>query len=395
MAHSQRWFALAQGIDWTSQDLDKRSVKALQRALGKTPDDFFAYLGKVNSTIEAKVRKALCLAEIGPANTEAEEDSAQTADSIDSYVLLDDLVDEEVDVDRSNCDDGCLVSAPVNTFATPDLTPSGYAVQVVATQAERLAAHTANLVALLSQLCAYQPYSQPFLEPVPRSVPDYYDVITHPMDLSTMRAKAEAGDYGFDVTKFADDLYLIFGNCRRFNEAPEAQIYVQHANQTQALANRLLTQLPRLFVARETKTETGEETGEISLSEQLSQRIHRRQVLGLAAENAPCLIIPNSQWQQHDTQPLSTTQGEVPGLLYQPKRPTRAAGLRHQPVYRGNPVRLRLFECRLFVSCLSSIIIYVIGLSAFVIQPVCLLDRGQPSIRASLLQLRSECQRQA
>ncbi|KAI9686451.1 MAG: hypothetical protein M1820_010635 [Bogoriella megaspora] len=59
----------------------------------------------------------------------------------------------------------------------------------------------------------------PFLKPVDKNeVPDYYNVITSPMDLSTMEEKLENGLYTA-VGDLVDDLELIFSNCRQYNDA--------------------------------------------------------------------------------------------------------------------------------------------------------------------------------
>lgn len=57
----------------------------------------------------------------------------------------------------------------------------------------------------------------PFLVPVNRDeVPDYYNVIKEPMDLTTMESKLEADQYTTpeDLIKDAE---LIFNNCRKYN----------------------------------------------------------------------------------------------------------------------------------------------------------------------------------
>nr|KAJ3412429.1 hypothetical protein HK105_002349 [Polyrhizophydium stewartii] len=72
----------------------------------------------------------------------------------------------------------------------------------------------------------------PFLEPVDperHGCPDYLTVIAHPMDLQTISAKLEAGDYaaGLDpanfahhdaiVTNYANDVVLMLSNCFKYN----------------------------------------------------------------------------------------------------------------------------------------------------------------------------------
>jgi hypothetical protein len=66
----------------------------------------------------------------------------------------------------------------------------------------------------------------PFLEPVDPialGVPDYYNVITNPMDLSTLRKKLESGEYE-TADQFEHDCRLIFSNCYTYNH-PDSEVY--------------------------------------------------------------------------------------------------------------------------------------------------------------------------
>jgi hypothetical protein len=62
--------------------------------------------------------------------------------------------------------------------------------------------------------------------PVPtEAVPDYLDVITQPMDYSTVRARLDKMEYGEDPLAFAADMRLIFTNavkCARPQPSPDA-----------------------------------------------------------------------------------------------------------------------------------------------------------------------------
>ncbi|KAK3900642.1 GCN5-related histone actyltransferase [Staphylotrichum tortipilum] len=59
----------------------------------------------------------------------------------------------------------------------------------------------------------------PFLNPVNRDeVPNYYNVITSPMDLSTVEERLEHDSYAASKN-LVDDLKLIFSNCRQYNNA--------------------------------------------------------------------------------------------------------------------------------------------------------------------------------
>lgn len=45
---------------------------------------------------------------------------------------------------------------------------------------------------------------------------DYHDIITHPMDLSTIRTKLDSGAYQ-NKNEFAADMRLMFDNCYKYN----------------------------------------------------------------------------------------------------------------------------------------------------------------------------------
>ncbi|KAH8732093.1 Bromodomain-containing protein [Phaeosphaeriaceae sp. PMI808] len=62
----------------------------------------------------------------------------------------------------------------------------------------------------------------PFVKPVDRDeVPDYYNVIKSPMDLTTMEERLEQDAYA-SPKDLVDDLKLIFSNCRQYNDATTA-----------------------------------------------------------------------------------------------------------------------------------------------------------------------------
>lgn len=66
-------------------------------------------------------------------------------------------------------------------------------------------------------------FNWPFLEPVDAealNIPDYYNVIKNPMDLSTMQKKMNAKQYA-TPDEFYADLMLICNNCFLFN--PDGQ----------------------------------------------------------------------------------------------------------------------------------------------------------------------------
>lgn len=76
--------------------------------------------------------------------------------------------------------------------------------------------HYPILQNLLTELQNH-PSSWPFVQPVNRDeVPDYYEVIKEPMDLTQMEFKLENDQYD-SVEAFIYDCKLIFSNCRSYN----------------------------------------------------------------------------------------------------------------------------------------------------------------------------------
>ena len=62
-------------------------------------------------------------------------------------------------------------------------------------------------------------YAYPFYEPVNAEklgVPDYYNIIKNPMDLTTIYHKLENEAYG-SAEEFEADIRLMFDNCCKFN----------------------------------------------------------------------------------------------------------------------------------------------------------------------------------
>jgi hypothetical protein len=93
--------------------------------------------------------------------------------------------------------------------------------------------------------------ARPFLLPVRKTdAPDYFDIIKQPMDLGTMSKKVQRGEY-LSKTAFANDLSLIWTNCRTYNVGPASQMFVEHANYMEVQANRLLWYVPDVDLAHD------------------------------------------------------------------------------------------------------------------------------------------------
>ena len=60
-----------------------------------------------------------------------------------------------------------------------------------------------------------------------KDYPDYYEVITNPIDMKTINERIKSGHYK-NVDQFISDARLMFNNCRQYNE--EGSAIVKDAN---------------------------------------------------------------------------------------------------------------------------------------------------------------------
>ncbi|XAR64266.1 hypothetical protein NMG60_11024540 [Bertholletia excelsa] len=91
------------------------------------------------------------------------------------------------------------------------------------------------LVFILDRLQKKDTYGV-FSEPVnPNELPDYHEVIEHPMDFETVRKKLNDGQYS-NLDEFEADVFLISSNAMQYN-APDT-IYFRQARSIQELAKR-------------------------------------------------------------------------------------------------------------------------------------------------------------
>lgn len=75
-------------------------------------------------------------------------------------------------------------------------------------------------------------------------VPDYYNVITSPMDLSTMEEKLERDLYD-TPRELVTDLKLIFSNCRQYNDA--TTVYSKCAAKLEKYMWTLIKEVPEWY----------------------------------------------------------------------------------------------------------------------------------------------------
>ncbi|KAI5126406.1 hypothetical protein NEPAR06_0259 [Nematocida parisii] len=92
----------------------------------------------------------------------------------------------------------------------------------------------------------YRRINWPFLEPVDETlVPNYYTLITYPMDLGTMRTKLTTHQYA-GVDEFMNDFDAMISNCYSFN-AEGTDVYV--------CATKINTQFKQIFEQKKKKPE--------------------------------------------------------------------------------------------------------------------------------------------
>ncbi|KAJ8251351.1 hypothetical protein GJAV_G00220420 [Gymnothorax javanicus] len=90
----------------------------------------------------------------------------------------------------------------------------------------------------------HEAYAWPFYKPVDAKalgLHDYHDIIKHPMDLGTVKAKLESRQYA-DPQEFAADIRLMFSNCYKYN--PPDHDVVAMARKLQDVFEMRLAKMP-------------------------------------------------------------------------------------------------------------------------------------------------------
>ncbi|KAI1273318.1 histone acetyltransferase GCN5-like protein [Xylaria sp. FL0933] len=107
---------------------------------------------------------------------------------------------------------------PIAPLSIPAIKATGWSPDMdILARVPRHGPHFNELRRFLSQI-QFHKQAWPFLHPVNRDeVADYYNVITSPMDLSTVEEKLEHDCYSAPID-LVSDLKLIFSNCRQYND---------------------------------------------------------------------------------------------------------------------------------------------------------------------------------
>ncbi|RIB15774.1 Bromodomain-containing protein [Gigaspora rosea] len=99
-------------------------------------------------------------------------------------------------------------------------------------------------------------YAYPFYEPVDAAklgVPDYYRIITRPMDLSTINTKLE-NDHYVNADEFEADIRLMFQNCYTYN-GPGSDVY-NMGKELEKVFDRKWAERPKVQARQESESES-------------------------------------------------------------------------------------------------------------------------------------------
>lgn len=131
---------------------------------------------------------------------------------------------------------------PIDPMTIPGLKEAGWTPEMdELAQRPKRGPHHAIMQNLLTELQNHAA-AWPFLQPVNKNeVPDYYDFIKEPMDLSTMEVKLDNNKYE-KMEDFVYDVKLICNNCRLYNG--ENTSYFKYANRLEKFFNNKLKEVP-------------------------------------------------------------------------------------------------------------------------------------------------------
>ena len=118
---------------------------------------------------------------------------------------------------RDNTDTKNSVSTPFSSLSQYGANKPNRPVQKKTFKPDEL---RQALMPVLEKLNIYNPESLPFRQPVDPEllqIPDYYQIIKKPMDLSTIKRKLDTGQYS-DPWQYVDDVWLMFENAWLYNK---------------------------------------------------------------------------------------------------------------------------------------------------------------------------------
>ncbi|KAJ5551690.1 Histone acetyltransferase GCN5 [Penicillium sp. DV-2018c] len=134
------------------------------------------------------------------------------------------------------------VITPIDPLSIPAIRATGWSPDMdELSRVPRRGPHYNELRRFVNHIQNHK-HAWPFVSPVNKDeVPDYYNVITSPMDLSTIEERLD-GDFYAAPKDLVGDLKLIFSNCRQYNDA--TTVYAKCATQLEKYMWKLIKEIP-------------------------------------------------------------------------------------------------------------------------------------------------------
>ncbi|KAK4199404.1 putative histone acetyltransferase GCN5 [Triangularia verruculosa] len=134
---------------------------------------------------------------------------------------------------------------PIDPLSIPAIRATGWSPDMDAlARIPRRGPHFKEIRRFLYQIQNHK-QAWPFLSPVNRDeVPDYYKVITNPMDLSTIEERLEHDAYA-TPKDFIADMKLIISNCRQYNDP--STVYAKCAAKLEKYMWSLVKEIPEWY----------------------------------------------------------------------------------------------------------------------------------------------------
>jgi len=134
-------------------------------------------------------------------------------DNIDNNRIEKSVVENEI----SNQTEMSKDSNEIST--TSQSNPPSSAINKTSEIKRHMPRSESSVCSLIIKSLQNHPNAPPFLnpvDPVALNIPDYFNVIKHPMDFKTISRKLKKGEYP-SLVEFVDDVDLVFKNCMTYN----------------------------------------------------------------------------------------------------------------------------------------------------------------------------------
>ncbi|GFP98154.1 bromodomain-containing protein 1 [Phtheirospermum japonicum] len=151
-----------------------------------------------------------------------------------------------------------------------------------------------------------------YAEPVdPEELPDYHDIIEHPMDFATVRSKLGNGSYA-TLEQFESDVFLICSNAMQYNSSDT--VYYKQARTIQELAKRKLEKV-RLSVERTEKEIKSEQKSGSGLKKQIKRSLSRTPQEPVGSDFSSGATLANAGDIQNLANAFQAVGSEKPGNI--------------------------------------------------------------------------------